>query len=201
MSPEQLKLYWANLNAVFKALPSPGGEGEGEREPSRSADINSFRAAFHQQHNLPASTKDFTKAHMDEFLRACAAITKPDDLGPQLRAFDQPKIRLLHKILNWLGPQLAALGIADANAYIRKIAEDKFGKLPADLSDMPRSSHGSRYSQLDVLHFTIQNRVKDLRQKRGWTVHELLWQFRPRQNLRNAPTALKWEGEAARRAN
>jgi hypothetical protein len=166
LSPDQRKLYWANLNQVYAAASGTG---------TAKLPLGEFRAAFHQQHNLPASTKDFTKAHMDAFLAACAAILKPADLAPQLRALNQPKARQLWKINNWLAPQLKALGVADPLGYIAEIASDKFGMLPADLSDSPRSAHGSRYSQLDNLQFTVTNRVKTLRQQRGWTVHELLW--------------------------
>jgi hypothetical protein len=172
ISNDQRKLYWANLHAIYKMGRSAMGR-TGVPPVDSSVALESFRAQFHAQHHLPASTKDFTKKDFDAFLAACAAITQPADLKPQLRAFDQPKTRLLGKI-NWQAAQLKALGVADANAYIAKIAQDKFGKLPADLSDSPRSSHGSRYSQLDNLMFTIQNRIKTLRQERGWTVHKLL---------------------------
>jgi hypothetical protein len=222
ISNDQRKLYWANLHAVFKVgrVPArqgppraPFGPGNPQSPIPNPPSLDEFREEFHRTHHLPASTKDFTKKDFDAFLAACAAITKPADLKPQLRAFDQPKTRQLWKINNWLGPQLGVLlntpspggegrgegerqpprranfqnpqsaparrGLPnpqsrDANAYIAKIAQDKFGKLPADLSDSPRSSHGSRYSQLDNLMFTIQNRIKTLRQERGWTVHELL---------------------------
>jgi hypothetical protein len=213
---DQRKRYWVELHAVIdtinrgsrgdealtKSSPSPGGEGwgEGERQPSRSADIDTFRHDFHAQHNLPASTKDFTRAHFDTFLAACRAITQSGDLKPQLRALDQPKARLLHKILVEQAAQLKALGHTDPAISIGQISSQKFhGRKPHDLSDVPRSrarpSHGGeggphgpgegernlddspkRYSELDMLMFTVARMISEQRQARGWTVHELLWQ-------------------------
>lgn len=158
ITAEQLKLYWANLNAVLRTRK----------------DLT--REEFHRLHNLPASTKDFTKTHMDEFLRACAAILQPSNLKPQLRAFDQPKTRLLHKINVEQAAQLHALDIPDPLAYIAKISQDKFnGRKPADLSESHHSIHGSYFSELEMLRNTIARTISKLRQDRGWTVHELLW--------------------------
>lgn len=137
--------------------------------------MDDFRADFHQRHNLPKSTKDFTKAHFDTFLAACRAITQPADLKPQLRALNQPKARLLHKILVEQAAQLKALGKADPQMTITQICKQKFiGAYPADLSaDAPP---GKQYSDLDKLLFTVARTISELRQKRGWTVHELLWE-------------------------
>lgn len=182
ISTEQRKLYWANLNAVMEKVgtvaprgPS-GNVGCNDSLPPSAQDISEFRAAFHAQHNLPASTKDFTKAHMDTFLAACAAITQSDNLKPQLRAINQPKARLLHKIVVDQAAMLRALGKPDPLATIAQICADKFrGRKPADLSDSHRSVFGSQYSELQMLMFTVARQISELRQARLWSQHELLW--------------------------
>jgi hypothetical protein len=187
LSPDQRKRYWVELHAVLEkvgTVPARQGPPRGplgkvgcnDPLPPSAQDISAFRETFHAQHNLPASTKDFTRAHFDTFLAACRAITQPNDLAPQLRALDSPKTRLLHKILVEQAAQLKALGIPDPSAYIAKISQDKFrGRNPADLSESNRSVFGSQYSQLDMLKFTIARAISELRQQKGWTVHELLW--------------------------
>lgn len=164
ISADQRKRYWVELHSVMAAQSSV-------------LSPQSFREQFHAKHNLPASTKDFTSAHFDTFLAACRAITQPHDLAPQLRALDSPKMRALHFILQHQAAQLKALGIPNPAAYIAKISQDKFrGLLPADLSESHRSVFGSQYSQLDMLKFTIARTISELRQQKGWTVHELLWE-------------------------
>jgi hypothetical protein len=210
ISADQRRLYWANLNQVFKNVGSSDPlarlPGEG---PAQGMD--QFRKDFHAQHNLPASTKDFTKAHMDAFLAACAAILKPADLKPQLRAFDQPKARLLHKILVEQAAQLKALGKADPAITIGQISVQKFHgrhydqlsankrpprspsplagegrgegyselsankRPPRSPSPLAGEGRGEGYSELEMLMFTVARTISELRQTKGWTVHELLW--------------------------
>jgi hypothetical protein len=185
ISADQRRLYWANLNQVFKNVGSSDPlarlPGEG---PAQGMD--QFRKDFHAQHNLPASTKDFTKAHMDTFLAACAAILKPADLKPQLRAFDQPKARLLHKILVEQAAQLKALGKADPAITIGQISVQKFHgrhydqlsankRPPRSPSPLAGEGRGEGYSELEMLMFTVARTISELRQTKGWTVHELLW--------------------------
>jgi hypothetical protein len=188
LTPDQRKRYWVELHAVLEkvgSVPARQGPPRGTLPDNGSSvtlapsaqDISAFRENFHAQHNLPASTKDFTRQHFDTFLAACRAITQPANLKPQLRALNQPKTRLLHKILVEQAAQLKALGIPDPGAYIAKISQDKFrGLLPAALSESNRSVFGSQYSQLDMLKFTIARAISELRQQKGWTVHELLFQ-------------------------
>lgn len=163
ISPDQRKLYWANLNAVLKAR----------------SDLS--REEFHAQHYLPASTKDFTKAHMDTFLAACAAVVQPSNLKPQLRAFDQPKARLLHKILVEQAAQLKALGKADPAITIGQISVQKFrgrhyDQLSANKRPNPVNPDEPKPSELEMLMFTVARQISELRQARGWSQHELLWQ-------------------------
>lgn len=182
LSPSQLKRYWLELHAVEAASPSPlAGEGRGE---------GSFRADFHARNGLPASTKNFSKTHFDAFLAACAAITQPANLQPQLRAFDQPKTRLLTKINKHQAAMLHALDIADPHAYIAEICASKFrGRKPADLSaektlrarasspsPLVGEGRGEGFSELDMLLWSVARAISELRQTRGWTEHELLWQ-------------------------
>lgn len=152
LSPDQRKLYWVHLHEVLAARK----------------DLT--REDFHAEHNLPASTKDFTKQHFDTFLAACAAVTQPANLKPQLRAINQEKTRLLHKILVEQAAQLRALDKPDPSATILKICAEKFrGRKPADLSaEKPQS-----YSELEKLLFTIARAISELRQKRGWSQHDL----------------------------
>jgi hypothetical protein len=209
ISTDQRKRYWAELHAVMEKVGTVAGRasvpasfpnvGSSVTLAPSAQDIESFREQFHAKHNLPASTKDFTRAHFDTFLAACAAVTKQNDLKPQLRALDQPKARLLHKILVEQAAQLRAL-FADENPqsairnpqstnaseYIQKICADKFhGRKPSDLSADKRQPYvvpplgGSgemRPSELEMLMFTIARAISELRQQKGWTVHELLWQ-------------------------
>jgi hypothetical protein len=168
LTPDQRKRYWVELHAAFEIA---------RLRPGTLPTLDAFRAHFHATHNLPASTKDFTRQHFDTFLAACRAITQPHDLAPQLRALDSPKMRALHFILQHQAAQLKALGIPNPGAYIAKISQEKFrGLLPAALSESNRSVFGSQYSQLDMLKFTIARAISELRQQKGWTVHELLHQ-------------------------
>jgi hypothetical protein len=192
LSPDQLKLYWTELRQALSALNKSASSAE-------SADVVHpvhTRESFHAQHNLPPSTKQFTREHFDTFLAACKAITQPSNLKPQLRAFDQPKTRLLHKILVEQAALLDALYASDraqpspggegpgvrANYRtgldtIRHICADKFrGRLPVDLSESHRSVFGSQYSELETLLFTVARTISKLRQARGWTEHELRWE-------------------------
>jgi hypothetical protein len=167
ISADQRKRYWVELHAAFEIA---------RLRPGTLPTLDAFRSDFHAKHNLPPSTKDFTRAHFDTFLAACRAITQPHDLAPQLRALDSPKMRALHFILQHQAAQLKALGIPNPAAYIAKISQDKFrGLNPADLSESHRSVFGSQYSQLDMLKFTIARTISELRQQKGWTVHELLY--------------------------
>jgi hypothetical protein len=160
LTPDQLKRYWVELRAVQAVRK----------------DID--RADFHAQHALPASTKDFTKENFDTFLAACRAITQPDNLKPQLRALNQPKARLLHKILVEQAAQLKALGKLAPDIVIGQISSQKFyGRKPADLSAnrRPPINEGDkeRASELEMLMFTVARTISELRQEKGWTQHDL----------------------------
>jgi hypothetical protein len=187
----QRKLYWTNLHAVIEKVgtvaprgPS-GNVGSSVTLAPSAQDISAFRESFHAAHNLPKSTKDFTKKNFDAFLAACTAILQPANLKPQLRAFDQPKTRLLNKILVAQAAQLRALDIPAALDYIAKICADKFhGRTPSDLRHDQQDAHDPdshpenpvhpvQYSELEKLLFTIADRIKQLRQQRGWTQHDL----------------------------
>lgn len=157
---DQRKRYWVELHAVL----------------ALRKDLT--REEFHQQHNLPASTKDFTREHFDAFLAACKAITKSDDLKPQLRALNQPKARLLHRILVEQAAQLKALGKLDPDITIGQICRQKFyGRKPADLNANKRpplnEGEDPRASELEMLMFTVARTISELRQEKGWTQHDL----------------------------
>jgi hypothetical protein len=173
LSPDQLKLYWTELRQALSALNKSASSAE-------SADLVHpvhTRESFHAQHNLPPSTKQFTREHFDTFLAACKAIAQPNNLKPQLRAFDQPKMRLLHKITVEQAALLKALGKPDPAATIAGISKDKFrGRGPADLSESHHSIFGSQYSELETLLFTVARTISKLRQEQGWTEHELRWE-------------------------
>jgi hypothetical protein len=190
---DQRKRYWVELHAVMEKVGSAkvgsvaprgpsGNVGCNDPLPPSAQDIEVFRHDFHAKHGLPPSTKDFTKQDFDTFLAACRAITQSGDLKPQLRALDQPKARLLHKILVEQAAQLKALGHTDPSISIGQISSQKFhGRKPHDLSAVrPPQDQDSqlkiRYSQLEMLMFTVARMISEQRQARGWTVHELLWE-------------------------
>ncbi len=107
MTKAQKSLYWREWGRVRKVKP------------------DADRHTIHSQAlGLDKSSKSLTNRDFDRILAAFRAITRPDDLGAQLAAQNQPRMRALHVI-----------GTHDA-AYVHALCRDRFrGQDPELMSD------------------------------------------------------------------
>lgn len=127
LSNAQNRLYFRAWAAVRRTCKDHGWP-----EPDRH-DLH-FQAL-----GVDKSHLDFTNSDLDKTLAAFRACSAPEDLAAQLRAQDQPRIRLLYSISR-LAPE----------AYTAAIAADKFGTADLDRLDL---------AQLHQLRMTLAARA------------------------------------------
>jgi hypothetical protein len=113
MYPKQASRYWREVSAVCHFLGVTGAQAQ--TEVRKRLHVQAFGEAI--------SAKEIDHLKMfDDFLAACAAITRPDDLGTQMRQAIMGRTRLKKSI------QL----LAD-DEYWQRIALDRFNTTDLDL--------------------------------------------------------------------
>jgi hypothetical protein len=126
MTPAQDSLYWREWGAAVRfckanGLPAP------DRHALHVAALGADK-----------SHKGFSNDDFDKVLAAFRAVSRPADVGAQLRQLDQPRVRLVHRITH-----------SAPAPYWQKIARDKFGTddlgaLDADQLTQLRNTLSSR---------------------------------------------------------
>lgn len=160
MTPAQTKLYWREWAAVRRIDPA--------------AD----RHALHRQAlGREVSSKALTNRQLDAVLGVFRSVSRPADVGAQLRQEDQERTRHLFAIEQLL--RCVAL-YRDADAYLARVIKEKFrGATSLDaLGDKPRirCRPGSTDlqegdSDLQMLRFTLAARLNVLRDEAGDSIH------------------------------
>jgi hypothetical protein len=126
MTPHQRSLYWREWARV------------------RRIDPQADRHTLHMRAiGAPKSSSALTNADLDRVLAEFRAISQPAALGPQLRAQDQPAIRLRWAIQRRQIPDLARLlGSRTAAAtYLQAILDRRFAGRSIDDLDIRDLNH------------------------------------------------------------
>lgn len=129
MTSRQRALYWREWQAVKAKLA--------DRRPAwRAPEWDAYRHELHiEALGCDVSSSDMANDEFDKILSKFRSVSEPENMGPQLRALDQPRRRLVWKIRH-----------GAPEAVIQKIASDKFGQQDLTLLDE---------SQLKQLLFTL----------------------------------------------
>ena len=160
MTPAQTKLYWREWAAV------------------RKADKDADRHALHRQAlGREVSSKAFTNRQLDAVLGVFRSVSRPADVGAQLRQEDQERSRQLFLIKL----QLRCVALyRDPEAYLARVIKGKFRGATSldDLGDKPRvrclpgtTDLQEGDSDLMMLRYTLAARLNDLRNEAGDTIH------------------------------
>jgi hypothetical protein len=150
LSKAQQARFWREWSVVCKL------QGWTKAQSWTGAQIDNERHALLSRAGFNSLTKVDPLKGFDRVLAELAAMTRPDDLAPQLNIAEQPKTRLLFAIRN-LGKQISIAELQDGtNAYVARIASDRFGK--TDLESL------SLY-QLEQLRNTLAARLSAHRRK------------------------------------
>ena len=146
MSPDQIHLYWREWSKVRKTDPT--------------ADRHALhRAALGED----KSSKALTNLEFDAVLKEFWAISKPNDVGAQLRQIRMGRTRLLWRIQHDQSDCLQLYG-RSPGPYIESLVVDKFGV--RDLGKLnPR--------QLSQVRDTLASRIGAMRRQAGHTVAEM----------------------------
>ncbi|MBX3732622.1 MAG: hypothetical protein KF791_08515 [Verrucomicrobiae bacterium] len=125
MTPKQTQLYWREWAAVRRADPSA------DRHEIQARAIGCTR-----------SSKLLTNRDLDLVLGAFRAISDPGSLGPQLRAQNQVRARLEHRLAEIT--QCLGVYVEDPAGYVARVVSDRRPPSPGgtvgvdDLSHEPR---------------------------------------------------------------
>lgn len=149
MTPAQIKLYWREWAATWRAITAA-------RPDLTYRDAGIERHSLHRRAlGYPKSSADLDNGEFDKVLAAFRSVSRPDDLRAQLRQINQPRGRMLWKIERVLLPRLAEAldGWQQAEAYVTAILLDRFNT--DDYTTLPDRT----MCQLVV---TLNERVKHL---------------------------------------
>jgi len=114
------------------------------------AQIDNERHALLARAGFDSLTKVDHLTGFDRVLAELAALAKPNDISPQMRAAEQPRIRLLHAI-EALGNKISLGQTATGqNSYVATISRDRFGV--SDYTTLP-------LPQLEQLRNTLASRA------------------------------------------
>jgi hypothetical protein len=163
MTPAQLKLYWREWAAVRRA------------NPQAVRDEITVAALGRRVSSLALSNAEF-----DQVLAAFRAVSRPADLGAQVRAQRQERDRWLWR-LGWV-VQCLGLYVEDPAAYVISISAGKLragadGAWDLDaLDDRPRvrvvkGVPQESPSEIAQLLMTLTARLHDYRREAGESIH------------------------------
>jgi hypothetical protein len=123
--PQQLR-FWREWSIACKV------QGWTKAQSWTGAQIDNERHALLDRAGFDSLTKVDQLAGFDRVLAELAALSRPADITPQMRAAEQPKTRLRYAIAA-LGKQLSTAQLGDgSNAYIARISIDRFGTAALD---------------------------------------------------------------------
>lgn len=141
--PQQLR-FWREWSVACKV------QGWTKTQSWTGAQIDNERHALLDRAGFDSLTKVDPLKGFDRVLAELAVLSRPSDLEPQLRAAQQPRIRLLYAIEN-LAKQISLSQLVPGrSAYASAIAIDRFGH-----ADFDRLS----LEQLEQLRNTLQSRA------------------------------------------
>lgn len=174
LSEKQKTWYWGEWSRVVKCC----------RDYGRKLTNDDRYALTVRALGVKVSMLNLDNHQFDKVIGVFKAINTPDDLNPQLRQINQPRTRMLHKIINDLPPRLAVVlqpppssldprlspsdaamaRVAAAESYILSIMRQKYKtETPKDLSD----------HQLHLLIIDISNRINQRRHGLDLTCAEI----------------------------
>jgi len=153
LTPSQTKRFWREWSVACHV------QGWDKAHSWTGAQIDAERKALLQRAGFTSLTQvDHTKG-FDKVLAELALLSRPDSLAPQLRAQDQPRIRLTWKIKH----SLQEYGLS--TEYWQTIARDRWGttdldQLTLDQLEQLRNTLASRAAAEHTVAKSARDRAK-----------------------------------------